>query len=74
MADVIAAIGVFDKTLIPNYMQAPIIKHYNFDGAQFWAENRKEVQALRAHGLDVNEDSFYLNRFLEFRKAESLKD
>ena len=74
MADVIAAIGVFDKTLIPNYMQAPIFKHYKFDGAQFWAENRKEVQALRAQGLDVNEDSFYLYRFLEFRKAESLKD
>ncbi|WP_368430891.1 HAD family hydrolase [uncultured Parasutterella sp.] len=68
MADVIATIWDFDKTLIPNYMQEPIFKHYKFDGAQFWAENRKEIQALRDQGLDVNEDSFYLNRFLEFSK------
>lgn len=68
MADVIATIWDFDKTLIPNYMQEPIFKHYKFDGAQFWAENRKEIQALRDQGLDANEDSFYLNRLLEFSK------
>lgn len=51
MADVIATIWDFDKTLISNYMQEPIFKHYKFDGAQFWAETAKRYKRFGTKGL-----------------------
>ena len=67
MANIIAIIWDFDKTLVDGYMQDPIFKHYGVDSRQFW----KEVHALpqkymEEQGVRVNKDSIYLNHFIQY--------
>lgn len=67
MANIIAIIWDFDKTLVDGYMQDPIFKYYNVDSRQFW----KEVHALpqkymEEQGVRVNKDSIYLNHFIQY--------
>lgn len=64
MSDVIATIWDFDKTLIPSYMQEPIFDHYSYDGKRFWQENNTEIAQYVKHGLEVNADTYYLNKFI----------
>lgn len=68
MSDVIATIWDFDKTLVNGYMQEPLFKKYGVDGDDFWEENKLEINRLKAQGLDVNQDSFYLNMILRYTK------
>lgn len=68
MADVIATIWDFDKTLIPGYMQDPIFNKYNQKGKAFWDENNAEIADLQSKGIEVNIDSYYLNKFIEYSK------
>lgn len=68
MADVIATIWDFDKTLIPGYMQEPIFHKFNYDGAKFWKENNSEIEDIKSRGIDVNADSYYLNKLIEFSR------
>ena len=42
MANIIAIVWDFDKTLVDGYMQDPIFEHYQVDSAAFW----KEVNSL----------------------------
>ncbi len=64
--NVIALVWDFDKTLIPEYMQAPLFRRYGIDSAQFW----KEVDALDAYylrqGIRANSDTIYLNHLLSY--------
>lgn len=65
MANVIAVIWDFDKTLVDGYMQDPIFEHFDVDSNAFW----KEVNALPSHyfetqGIRVNKDTIYLNHFI----------
>lgn len=65
MANVIAVIWDFDRTLVDGYMQDPLFARYNVDAGQFW----KEVNALpeyyrRTQGVEVNKDTIYLNCFI----------
>lgn len=65
MANVIAVIWDFDRTLVDGYMQDPLFARYNVDAEQFW----KEVNALPEHyrqtqDVEVNKDTIYLNRFI----------
>ena len=50
MANVIAVIWDFDRTLVDGYMQDPIFKKYNVDAAKFWAdmvaEEKNKIQYL----------------------------
>lgn len=39
MANIIAVIWDFDKTLIDGYMQDPIFEEYGVNATQFWTEN-----------------------------------
>ncbi len=61
---VIAVIWDFDKTLSPEYMQAPIFRAYGIDEAAFW----DEVNALPAYyaraGVKVQPESCYLGHLL----------
>ena len=65
MANIIAVIWDFDKTLVNGYMQDPIFKHYQVDSAAFWhtvnslPQKYKEEQNVR-----VNKDTIYLNHFI----------
>lgn len=69
MANIIAVIWDFDKTLVDGYMQDPIFKAYNMDAAEFW----KEVNALpkkykEEQDVRVNRDTIYLNHFIQCAK------
>lgn len=64
MSDVIATVWDFDKTLIPSYMQNPIFQKYKYEGKKFWDENNSEIANYKAQGLEVNSDSYYLNKFI----------
>ena len=78
MADVIATIWDFDKTLIPGYMQDPIFDKFKQDGKAFWDETNAEIAELQKEGIEVNVDSYYLNKFIEYSrkggKFEGLKN
>lgn len=74
MANVIAVIWDFDKTLIRGYMQTPIFKKYKIDESVFW----KEVNSLPDHykqeqGVQVNKDTVYLNHLIKYVKDGKLK-
>lgn len=38
MANIIAVVWDFDKTLLNGYMQEPIFKYYGIDEKSFWGE------------------------------------
>lgn len=65
MSDVIATVWDFDKTLIPGYMQEPIFLHFNMNGNDFWRKTNEEIAHHKQSGLEVNEDTYYLNRFIK---------
>lgn len=67
MANIIAVVWDFDKTLITGYMQDPMFKKFNVDGNLFW----EEVNALPQKYWDeqkvkVNKDTIYLNHILKY--------
>ena len=67
MANVIAIIWDFDKTLVQGYMQAPIFKHYKLDGKKFWEEVHALPQKyLQEQNVKVNRDTIYLNHFINY--------
>lgn len=66
LQNVIALIWDFDKTLSPQYMQAPLFAAYGVDGRAFW----EEVNALPGHyaraGVTVQPDTCYLGHLLTY--------
>ena len=65
MANVIAVIWDFDRTLVDGYMQDPIFEKYGVDSKAFW----DEVDALpekyrREQNVRTNKDTIYLNHFI----------
>jgi len=65
MANVIAVIWDFDKTLVDGYMQDPIFAHYDVDPSAFWKEvNDLPGKYLEEQGVRVNSDTIYLNHFI----------
>ena len=74
MANIIAVVWDFDKTLVDGYMQDPIFEEYNVDSKAFW----KEVNALPQKYKDeqdvlVNPDTIYLNQFIKYAKEGKFK-
>lgn len=68
MANVIAVIWDFDKTLIDGYMQTPIFKHYHIDEKQFWKEVNQLPDEYKKQGVQVNKDTVYLNHLIKYVK------
>lgn len=69
MANIIAVIWDFDKTLLQGYMQDPIFKHYKVDGNTFWSEvNDLPNHYWEEQNVHVNRDTIYLNHFLNYVK------
>lgn len=66
MADIIATVWDFDKTLIPGYMQQPIFDEFKYDAEEFWSEVNKKIRQYRKEGYEVNGETFYLNQLIEF--------
>lgn len=68
MANIIALVWDFDKTLIEGYMQDPIFKKYSFDGNKFWDEVNSLPKKYKTQGIRVNPDTIYLNHFIKYAK------
>jgi phosphoserine phosphatase len=69
MANIIAVIWDFDKTLIDGYMQEPIFRAYGVDAAEFWKEvNELPAKYYKEQGVRVNKDTIYLNHFIHYAK------
>lgn len=74
MANVIAVIWDFDKTLIRGYMQTPIFKNYKIDESAFWREvNSLPDYYKQEQGVQVNKDTVYLNHLIKYVKDGKLK-
>lgn len=74
MANIIAVIWDFDKTLIKGYMQEPLFKKFKVNPDEFW----KEVRALpekymREQKVRVNEETIYLNHCLKYVRDGKFK-
>lgn len=74
MANIIAIIWDFDKTLIREYMQKPLFEEFGVDEPSFWAEvNSLPDKYLREQGIRVNADTIYLNLIIRYAKAGIFK-
>lgn len=66
MANVIAVIWDFDKTLIDGYMQDPLFEEYGQESSVFWNEVNSLPQKYEKQGVLVNKDTIYLNHILKY--------
>ena len=65
MANIIAVIWDFDKTLVNGYMQDPIFKEYGVEARAFWDEvNALPDKYWREQRVKVNRETIYLNHFI----------
>ena len=65
MANIIAVIWDFDKTLVNGYMQDPIFKEYGVEARAFWDEvNALPDKYWREQRVKVNRETVYLNHFI----------
>lgn len=69
MANIIAIVWDFDKTLVNGYMQDPIFEHFNVDSKVFWDEvNELPEKYRKEQDVKVNKDTIYLNHFIKYAK------
>ncbi len=64
--NIIACIWDFDKTLIPEYMQAPLFRRYGVDEAAFWVETNSLAAAYHKRGYHISSETAYLNHLLTY--------
>lgn len=69
MANIIAIVWDFDKTLVDGYMQDPIFEHYHIDPSDFWNEvNALPEKYKKEQGVKVNPETIYLNQFIKYAR------
>lgn len=69
----VAMIWDFDKTLIPGYMQRPLLRHFGVDEVEFWREVNALPDWYRRHGSQrVSTDVVYLHHLLEYVRAGAM--
>lgn len=74
MANTIAIVWAFDKTLVDGYMQDPIFEHYQVDSGAFWKEtNSLPKKYKEEQGVLVNPETIYLNQFIRYAKMVNSK-
>lgn len=74
MANIIAVVWDFDKTLVNGYMEDPIFEHYNVDSAKFWDEvHALPEKYMSEQNVRVNPDTIYLNHFIHYAKEGIFK-
>lgn len=74
MANIIAIVWDFDKTLVDGYMQEPIFEEYGYSADEFWHEvELLPEKYLREQGVKVNPDTIYLNHFIKLAKNGTFK-
>jgi len=74
VANIIALVWDFDKTLVDGYMQDPIFDAYGIDSKVFWEEvNSLPEKYMREQNVKVNPDTIYLNHFINYAKSGKMK-
>lgn len=74
MANVIAIVWDFDKTLVDGYMQDPIFAEYNINSKEFWDEvNSLPEKYMKEQHVKVNPETIYLNQFINYTKNGKFK-
>lgn len=74
MANIIAVVWDFDKTLVNGYMQNPIFKAYKVDAKKFWDEvNALPEKYMKEQKVRVNPDTIYLNQFIRYTHEGKFK-
>lgn len=67
MANIIAVVWDFDKTLVNGYMEEPIFEYYGVNPSEFWKEVNSLPEKYRVEqDVRVNPDTIYLNHFIFF--------
>lgn len=66
LQNVIAIIWDFDKTLSPQYMQAPLFRHFHLDEKAFWSEVNALPSFYARAGIHVTQDTCYLGHLLTY--------
>jgi hypothetical protein len=75
LQNIVACIWDFDKTLSPDYMQAPILELYDVEPQKFWQEVNGLPDHYKKHGLDlISSDTLYLNHILTYAQQGTFKD
>jgi hypothetical protein len=64
--NIIACIWDFDKTLIPDYMQAPLFRHFGVDEPTFWSETNNLGEHYKRRGYHISGEIAYLNHILTY--------
>ena len=67
--NIIACVWDFDKTLIPEYMQAPLFRRYGVDEPTFWTETNGLAENYRRRGYHISPEISYLNHLLTYVAA-----
>ena len=67
--NIIACVWDFDKTLIPDYMQAPLFRRYGVDEPTFWTETNGLAENYRKRGYHISPEISYLNHLLTYVMA-----
>lgn len=74
VANIIAVVWDFDKTLVDGYMQDPIFEEYKINPIQFWEEvNSLPEKYMKEQNVRVNADTIYLNHFINLTKNGCFK-
>lgn len=74
MANIIAIVWDFDKTIIDGYMQDPIFKKFKVNPTDFWKEvNSLPEKYKKEQNVKVNPDTIYLNHFINYAKNGKFK-
>lgn len=69
MANIIAIIWDFDKTLIDGYMETPILEDNGINPEDFWKEvNDLPRKYQEEQGVRVNPDTVYLNQMINYAR------
>jgi hypothetical protein len=75
LQNIVACIWDFDKTLSPDYMQAPILELYDVEPQKFWKEVNGLPNHYKKYGLDlISTDTLYLNHILTYARQGTFKD
>lgn len=74
MANIIAIVWDFDRTLIDGYMQDPIFSEYGVKAGDFWSEvNALPEKYHNEQRVRVNSETIYLNHFINYVKKGTFK-
>lgn len=74
LQNIIAIIWDFDKTLTPQYMQAPLFRAYGVNEKQFWKEVNRLPAFYQRAGVHLHPDTCYLGHLLTYVKEGIMPD